>query len=224
MRRTVLQRPTRPACQVSCGRGREGRNQRQEQKQKGSQWLPFPFPRASTHGVALLPLPLLTPPPGEAGRAGSAGLPGTVCAMGPRHALGGLGRTPNPGLAVCAGQRTPARRHRAPRGEGALLAKHRFASARTQSRQRLGRTPEGGVTACPGQPCRPGPRHEAQRGNALNLTAPRKYPLRPCRCRCTSSPCRTSAGDDAGRAAGSRYGSRRSHRAGGPGQSRRPAG
>ncbi len=30
-------------------------------------------------------------------------------------------------------------RHRAPRGEGALLAKHRFASARTPSRQRLGR-------------------------------------------------------------------------------------
>ncbi len=28
-------------------------------------------------------------------------------------------------------------------GEGALLAKHRFASARTHSRQRLGRTPEG---------------------------------------------------------------------------------
>ena len=30
-------------------------------------------------------------------------------------------------------------RHRAPRGEGALLAKHCFASARTHSRQRLGR-------------------------------------------------------------------------------------
>ena len=35
-------------------------------------------------------------------------------------------------------------RHRAPMGEGALLAKHCFASARTHSRQRLGRTPEGG--------------------------------------------------------------------------------
>ena len=69
----------------------------------------------------------------------------TVGAMGPRHASGGLGRTPNPGLAVCAGQRTRARRHRAPRGEGALLAKHCFASARTHSRQRLGRTPEGGA-------------------------------------------------------------------------------
>ncbi len=31
-------------------------------------------------------------------------------------------------------------RHRAPRGEGALLAKHCFASARTHSRQRLGRS------------------------------------------------------------------------------------
>ncbi|TDV29482.1 hypothetical protein N440_0257 [Stenotrophomonas sp. CC22-02] len=30
-------------------------------------------------------------------------------------------------------------------GEGALLAKHCFASARTHSRQRLGRTPEGGL-------------------------------------------------------------------------------
>ncbi len=69
----------------------------------------------------------------------------TVGAMGPRHASGGLGRTPNPGLAVCAGQRTRARRHRAPRGEGALLAKHCFASARTPSRQRLGRTAERGL-------------------------------------------------------------------------------
>ncbi len=46
-------------------------------------------------------------------------------------------------------------RHRAPRGEGALLAKHCFASARTHSRQRLGRTPEGGFTACPASPHRP---------------------------------------------------------------------
>ena len=78
----------------------------------------------------------------------------TVGAMGPRHASGGLGRTPNPGLAVCAGQRTRARRHRAPRGEGALLAKHCFASARTHSRQRLGRTPEGvhGVSCQPTPP------------------------------------------------------------------------
>ncbi len=48
----------------------------------------------------------------------------TVGAMGPRHASGGLGRTPNPGLAVCAGLRTRARHHRAPMGEGALPARH----------------------------------------------------------------------------------------------------
>ncbi len=48
----------------------------------------------------------------------------TVGAMGPRHASGELGRMPNPGLAVCAGQRTRARRHRAPMGEGALPARH----------------------------------------------------------------------------------------------------
>ena len=56
------------------------------------------------------------------------------------------------------------------------------------------------------------------------LTAIRKCPPHPCRCRCTSSPCRTSAGDDAGRAAGSRYGSHRSRPAGGPARSPRPAG
>ena len=52
----------------------------------------------------------------------------TVGAMGPRHASGGLGRRPNPGLAVCAGQRTRARRHRAPKD---------------------------GFTACPAAPHRP---------------------------------------------------------------------
>ncbi len=45
-------------------------------------------------------------------RRGESGC-GGVSAMGPRHASGGLGRTPNPGLAVCAGQRTRARRDRA---------------------------------------------------------------------------------------------------------------
>ena len=34
-------------------------------------------------------------------------------------------------------------------GEGALLAKHRFASARTHSRQRLGRAPEGDLQRPP---------------------------------------------------------------------------
>ncbi len=152
-------------------------------------------------------------------------LTGTVSGMGQAHAPGGLGRTPNPGLAACAGLRTLASRCQAPMGEGALLAKHCFASARTHSRQRLGRTAERGLRRVPGSLTHPGPTANQQSaGNALNLTAPRKYPPRPCRCRCTWSPCRTSAGDDAGRAAGLRYGSRRLHPAGGPGQSRRPAG
>ena len=69
--------------------------------------------------------------------------------MGPRHASGGLGRTPNPGLAVCAGLRTRASGDRAYMGEGALLAKHCFASARTHSRQRLGRAPEGDLQRPP---------------------------------------------------------------------------
>ena len=45
-------------------------------------------------------------------RRGGSGC-GGVRGMGPRHASGGLGRTPNPGLAVCAGKRT-----RASRGQG----------------------------------------------------------------------------------------------------------
>ncbi len=82
----------------------------------------------------------------------------TVGAMGPRHASGGLGRTPNPGLAVCAGQRTRASGDRAYMGEGALLAKHCFASARTPSRQRLGRTAERGLRHVLAEaPCLPNP-------------------------------------------------------------------
>ncbi|PTA70598.1 hypothetical protein C9412_17710 [Stenotrophomonas sp. Nf1] len=49
-------------------------------------------------------------------------------------------------------------------GEGALLAKHCFASARTPSRRRLGRTPEGGLRRLP-QP--DPPRHPS--GNRLLL-------------------------------------------------------
>ncbi|CAM0121874.1 hypothetical protein SMG44B_30029 [Stenotrophomonas maltophilia] len=74
---------------------------------------------------------------------------GGVRRMGPRHASGGLGRTPTPGLAVCAGQRTRASGDRAYMGEGALLEKHCFASARTHSRQRLGRAPEGDLQRPP---------------------------------------------------------------------------
>ncbi len=74
---------------------------------------------------------------------------------GPEACLGRVGQDAHPGLAVCAGQRTRARRHRAPRGEGALLAKHCFASARTHSRQRLGRT-AGRVH---GVSCQPTPPH-----------------------------------------------------------------
>ncbi len=46
--------------------------------------------------------------------AGAVGSMRGVRGMGPRHASGGLGRTPNPGLAVCAGQRTRASRGQAP--------------------------------------------------------------------------------------------------------------
>ena len=48
-------------------------------------------------------------------------------------------------------------RHRAPRGEGALLAKQCFASARTPSRQRLGRAAERvhGVSCLPTPPRHP---------------------------------------------------------------------
>ena len=70
----------------------------------------------STHSarLLLLMLPLLLiffflflrwrPQETVRGRAG--GLAGGVSRMGPRHASGGLGRTSNPGLSLCAGQRT----------------------------------------------------------------------------------------------------------------------
>ncbi|MET3152413.1 UNVERIFIED_ORG: hypothetical protein ABIC77_003672 [Stenotrophomonas geniculata] len=51
-------------------------------------------------------------PPENCQRWGGVGLRG-VSRMGPRHASGGLGRTPNPGLAVCAGSRTRASRGQA---------------------------------------------------------------------------------------------------------------
>ncbi len=55
------------------------------------------------------------------------------------------------GLAGASSAMDGARR--GTRGEGALLAKQCFASARTPSRQRLGRTPAGGGS------CRPPPAH-----------------------------------------------------------------
>ena len=84
--------------------------------------------------------------------------------------------------------------------------------------------PRTGLRRVPGSLTHPGPavrRHPHRQ--RLNLTAPRKCPPRPCRCRCTSSPCRTSADDGAGHAARSQCESHRSHPAGGPGRSHRPA-
>ena len=98
-------------------------------------------------------------------RRGGSGC-GGVSRMGPRHASGGLGRTPNPGLAVCAGQRTRASGDRAYMGEGALLAKHCFASARTHSRQRLGRAPEGDLQ----RPPQPDPPRHPTDSPLLTLT------------------------------------------------------
>jgi len=80
--------------------------------------------RASTHGVDLPCRPRSTPTnsTGTLSKAGWVRL--REC---PRH--------------ECRGQ--------APKGEGALLAKHCFASARTHSRQRLGRTAERGLRRLP---------------------------------------------------------------------------
>ena len=58
---------------------------------------------------------------------------------------------------------------------------------------------------------------------AARVTALRRCPPRPCRCRCTSSPCRTSAGGGAGRARSSRCAPRRSRPADGRARSRRRA-
>jgi len=49
----------------------------------------------------------------ETVRGREGGLAGGVSRMGPRHASGGLGRTPNPGLAVRAGLRARASGDRA---------------------------------------------------------------------------------------------------------------
>ena len=69
---------------------------------------------SSTHGVDLRVDQGRHPPTAArtCRRRGGSGC-GGVSRMGPRHASGGLGRTPNPGLAVCAGQRTRASGDRA---------------------------------------------------------------------------------------------------------------
>ncbi|GEM_PF-1707307 len=134
------------------------------------------------------------------------------------------GRLEGSGRQGCPGPLAPWMAPSSPQGGGRFACEALLRKRPNAQPPAAGPDPGGGFTACPGQPCRPGPCHEAQRGNALNLTAPRKYPPRPCPCRCTSSPCRTSAGDGAGRAAASRYGSRRSRPAGDPGRSHHPAG
>ncbi|CAQ44992.1 hypothetical protein Smlt1453 [Stenotrophomonas maltophilia K279a] len=59
-------------------------------------------------------------------------------------------------------------RDRAYMGEGALLAKHCFASARTHSRQRLGRAPEGYLQ----RPLQPDPPRPAAGNQLLLLPLP----------------------------------------------------
>ncbi len=115
--------------------------------------------RASTHGVDLLQVARNC-----RRRGGSVG--GGVSAMGPRHASGGLGRMPNPGLAVCAGQRARASGDRAymdvlaaPPAAGPTPPSHRkpaFASAVASEvagqRPALPRVP-GAARPSPHRPC-----------------------------------------------------------------------
>ncbi len=91
---------------------------------------------------------------------GAAWVGRTVGAMGPRHASGGLGRTPNPGLAVCAGQRTRARRHRAPKGEGAFACEALLRKRPNAQPPAAG--PVWGFTAGPANPRRPAQHAETQ--------------------------------------------------------------
>ncbi|TIK67470.1 hypothetical protein E4416_08275 [Stenotrophomonas maltophilia] len=74
-------------------------------------------------------------------------------------------------------------RHRAPMGEGALLAKHCFASARTHSRQRLGRS--GGSRRVLPTHTAPLNRHESRAALALGLPASGRHyrgrRVRPCK-------------------------------------------
>ena len=67
---------------------------------------------SNRHQKPLLLLP--SAPPHEPFEARVVWAGRGVSGMGPRHASGGLGRTPNPGLAVCTGQRTGASGDQAP--------------------------------------------------------------------------------------------------------------
>jgi len=69
-------------------------------------------------------------------RGGGHGRAGPLAPWARRMRRAGWARTPNPGLAVCAGQRTRARRHRAPMD---------------------------GFTACPARPCPPPPLRNGRR-------------------------------------------------------------
>ncbi|RRU66962.1 hypothetical protein EGJ89_21140 [Stenotrophomonas maltophilia] len=75
-------------------------------------------------------------------------------------------------------------------GEGALLAKHRFASARTHSRQRLGRAPEGYLQ----RPPQPDPPRHPTGNQLLTLLWLRPLPLRVPGATRPTSPTRTISG------------------------------
>ena len=124
--RSCAPRPASPrqfpaGADASNPRREQGRKQKQKQKQKQElrlRLLNLNLNLSLNLNLNLISLLPATPREKEgAGIVWSVGERGrckTAGAMGPRHAPGGLGRTPNPDLAVCAGQRTRARRLRAP--------------------------------------------------------------------------------------------------------------
>jgi len=111
---------------------------------------------------------------GNCRRRGGSGC-GSVRGMGPRHASGGLGRTPNPGLAVCAGKRTRASRVQAP-GVRALCLR----STASQAPERTAASSWAGP-----------------RSGVYGVSRHRIHPAIPrmARCRCC---CRPAAGTTAG--------------------------
>ncbi|MBA0328121.1 hypothetical protein D7U76_07955 [Stenotrophomonas maltophilia] len=83
-------------------------------------------------------------------------------------------------------------------GEGALLAKHCFASARTHSRQRLGRAPEGDLQ----RPPQPDPPRHPSAGPLLLLllrlpASGRHYPRVPGATRPQTPSLKAAAGSSA---------------------------